>query len=102
MTIDDVHNRSMSRTYNVAEARAHFSELIEKALAGEEIVIAKAGKPLIRLTPVNLEPRRPGSARHWQIPTDLFLEPMSEEELDIAEGALNDEWCRSLPDHEQK
>jgi prevent-host-death family protein len=41
-------------TVNIHEAKTHLSQLIEKAVAGEEIVIAKAGKPLVRL--VALEP----------------------------------------------
>ena len=39
------------RTTNVAEAKAHLSLLIEKALAGEEVVISKHGKPLVKLIP---------------------------------------------------
>jgi prevent-host-death family protein len=87
----------MERSYNVAEARAHFSELLDRAAAGEEIVIAKAGKPIVKLVPVKLEPRRPGTAKHWKIPHDLFLKPMSEEELAIAEGSLTDAFGISLP-----
>lgn len=37
---------------NIHQAKAQLSSLIEKALADEEIVIAKAGKPLARLTPI--------------------------------------------------
>lgn len=37
---------------NVYEAKAKLSALLDKALAGEEVVIARAGKPLARLTPV--------------------------------------------------
>jgi prevent-host-death family protein len=51
--------------YNIAEAKARFSELVERALAGDDVVIAKANKPLLRLVPY-LAPRqtlRPGSAR---------------------------------------
>lgn len=39
------------RSTNVAEAKAHLSMLIEKALAGEEVVISKHGKPLVKLVP---------------------------------------------------
>jgi prevent-host-death family protein len=38
----------------IAEAKAHFSALVERAEAGEEIVIARRGKPVARLVP---EPR---------------------------------------------
>lgn len=47
---------------NVQEAKTHLSELIERVRRGEEIIIAKAGKPVARLSPVvqQSEPRRPG------------------------------------------
>ena len=50
---------------NVAEAKARFSELIRKAVAGEQVVIARDGKPLVRIAPLNDPPgwREPGSAR---------------------------------------
>ena len=37
---------------NIHEAKTNLSKLLEKALNGEEIVIAKAGKPLVRLVPI--------------------------------------------------
>lgn len=49
--------------YNVYEARAHFSRLIERAATGEEIVIARAGEPLAKLGPYKHEPRVPGAIR---------------------------------------
>lgn len=36
----------------IHEAKTHLSKLIQKALAGEEVIIAKAGKPVVRLVPV--------------------------------------------------
>lgn len=52
--------------YNVAEAKANLSKLLKKAQRGEEVVIAKDHKPLVKLVPVE-QPgggkRRPGSAR---------------------------------------
>jgi hypothetical protein len=42
-------------------------------------------------------PRQPGVRRHWQIPDDLFLEPMDEEDLRAAEGADTDDFGMSLP-----
>ena len=38
---------------NIAEAKAHFSEIIQKALLGEEIIIAKGHKPLVKLVPIS-------------------------------------------------
>jgi len=51
--------------FNVAEAKARFSQLIQKALAGEDVVIAKDNKPLVRLVPIRRLTRRrqPGSAK---------------------------------------
>ena len=46
---------------NVHEAKTHLSKLLERVVAGEEIVIGKSGKPLARLVPYREEtPRRPG------------------------------------------
>ena len=47
----------MSTQVNIHEAKTHFSRLVERAAAGEEIVIAKAGQPRARLVP--LEHPRP-------------------------------------------
>lgn len=49
--------------YNVAEAKANFSTLVRKALQGEEVVIARDNKPLLRLVPVGVPSRTPGSAK---------------------------------------
>ena len=54
------------KQYNIAEAKSHFSELVKRALLGEEILIARDNKPLLKLTPINTVPpkkRSPGSAR---------------------------------------
>lgn len=76
---------------NIHEAKSQLSKLIESALAGEEIIIAKAGKPLVKLIPYQekLEPRTPGG---WEgkvimsddfddeLPPDLLVGFMREEE----------------------
>ena len=58
--------------FNVAEAKARFSELVQKAVSGEEVVIAKDNRPLLRLVPLAgpAGKRRPGSAqgRVWMAP----------------------------------
>jgi prevent-host-death family protein len=50
---------------NVHQAKTHLSRLIDRAAAGEEIVIGKAGKPMARLVPYREQrsPRRPGALR---------------------------------------
>jgi prevent-host-death family protein len=70
---------------NIHEAKARLSELLDRALAGEEIVIARAGKPLARLMPLESQrPRKPGTAK-GRI-TGEFFEPLPPEELDAWEG----------------
>jgi prevent-host-death family protein len=39
-------------TYNIYEAKTNFSRLVEEATHGEEVVIAKAGEPVLRLVPI--------------------------------------------------
>lgn len=50
---------------NIHEAKTHFSRLIERVLQGEEITIAKGGRPVARLVPVESRKsyRTPGTAR---------------------------------------
>ncbi len=43
---------------NIHEAKTHLSRLIERAEAGEEVVIARAGKPAVRLVPYVEEPKK--------------------------------------------
>ena len=43
--------------FNIAEAKARFSELVQKALLGEEVIIAKDHKPLLKLVPLESSPR---------------------------------------------
>ena len=47
----------MSETINLYEAKSHLSELVERAAGGEEITIAKAGKPKARLVPLEARKR---------------------------------------------
>jgi prevent-host-death family protein len=44
---------------NIYEAKSHFSRLLREVAAGEEVIIAKDGKPIARLVPVREGPRRP-------------------------------------------
>ncbi len=51
-------------TVNIAEAKARLPELVRRAGAGEEILIARDHRPVARLVPLGeAGPRRPGSAR---------------------------------------
>ncbi|HUQ78296.1 MAG TPA: type II toxin-antitoxin system Phd/YefM family antitoxin [Patescibacteria group bacterium] len=48
----------MHDVVNIHDAKTHFSKLIERVLAGEEITIARAGKPVARLSAIVDRPRR--------------------------------------------
>ena len=51
--------------YNIAQAKAKLSELVDRAMSGEEVVIARDNKPLLKLVPYEDRRRKlkPGSAR---------------------------------------
>jgi len=50
---------------NISDAKTHLSALIEKVMAGEEVIIGKAGKPVAKLIRYerSTEPRRPGALK---------------------------------------
>lgn len=50
---------------NIAEAKAQFSRLVQKAMMGEEVIIARDNKPVLKLVPIEApsKPRKPGTAR---------------------------------------
>lgn len=78
----------MSVGVNIHEAKTHLSRLLERALGGEEIVIMKAGKPLVRLMPVASGPirRKIGTAKgEFQVPDD-FDAPLPDHVLDEFEA----------------
>jgi prevent-host-death family protein len=52
----------MADAVNIHEAKTHLSRLVERVEAGEEILIARAGRPVARLVPLRsqLSPRQPG------------------------------------------
>jgi len=57
-------SRKSPTQVNIAEAKARFSELVRRALAGGEVVIAKDNRPILRLVPLEQrQPRKPGSAK---------------------------------------
>ena len=72
----------MPVTVNVHDAKTQFSRLLEQAHAGQEIILAKAGKPYARLMPLapKAGKRRPG--RLSGKIDDAFFEPLPAEEID--------------------
>ena len=70
---------------NIHEAKLHLSRLLERAHAGEEIILAKAGKPYARLMPLAPKRRRGGQLPSLVVGPEFF-EPLPEEELRAWEG----------------
>ena len=64
--------------FNVAEAKARLSQLVQKALDGEDVVIARDNKPLVKLVPVRRTTRRPGSAKGQVTMSKDFGAPLEE------------------------
>jgi prevent-host-death family protein len=70
----------MAELVNIYEAKTHLSKLLERVEAGEEIVIARNGRPIARLVPEQRrrEPRVPGSLAGQIWMSDDFDEPDEE------------------------
>jgi prevent-host-death family protein len=64
---------------NIHEAKTHLSRLVERVAAGEEIVIARSGKPVAKLVPFQ-EPREP---RRWGSMRGVFEIPEGFDEPDL-------------------
>ena len=74
-------------TVNIHHAKTQLSRLVDRAAAGEEIVIAKAGRPKARLVPLaNPAPRTPGAFQADIRMDDAFWEPLPAAELIAWEG----------------
>jgi prevent-host-death family protein len=75
------------KTINIHEAKTHLSRLVEEAVAGEEIIIAKAGRPYVRLVPCVPE-QTPRTLGGWEgrvrIADDFDTTP--DELIDLFEG----------------
>lgn len=81
----------------VHQAKTQLSQLIARAEAGEEIVIARGREPAVRLTPVGKPaPKRQfGSMKGlYEIPDAFFFDPLPEDELRLYEGADDEDPAR--------
>ena len=75
----------MEKPINIHEAKTHLSRLVERVEAGEEITLARAGRPVARLVPYRArrEPRRPGL---WK--DQVWIGPGFDEPLPDFDAAL--------------
>ena len=71
----------MTKTVNIHEAKTHLSRLVERAHGGEEIILAKAGKPYAKLVPIDPSVRCRQPGRLAGRITEAFFEPLPEDEL---------------------
>lgn len=68
MTVDQV---------NIAEAKTRFSELVQKAMLGEEVIVSKENKPVVKIVPIKPANRKPGTGKGiWMAPD--FDEPLED------------------------
>ncbi len=78
----------MARPINIHQAKTHLSRLVERAAAGEEIIIARAGKPVARLVSYQA-PRGKRRLGVWRGKIEIapdFDAPLPDEILDLFEG----------------
>ena len=70
-------------TVSVHEAKTHLSRLIERVLAGEEVIVARNREPVIKLVPATPAPstRRAGRLKGKINIDDRFFEPLPDDEL---------------------
>lgn len=70
---------------NIHEAKTHLSRLLEKVTAGEEVIIAKAGKPVAKLVPIKSAPKKRawGTAKGDFVVPDDFNDPLPKEIEDL-------------------
>lgn len=72
----------VQNTVNIHEAKTHLSRLIERVSGGETIIIAKAGKPRVMLTPLPAQKvRKPGRFAGEIDLMDKFFDPLPAEDL---------------------
>jgi prevent-host-death family protein len=73
---------------NIHEAKTNLSRIVDEVAAGAEVIIAKAGKPMARLTPIEapIKAKKLGQLKgRIKVPTD-FNAPLDEETLAQFEG----------------
>ncbi|MCB1986329.1 MAG: type II toxin-antitoxin system Phd/YefM family antitoxin [Burkholderiales bacterium] len=77
-------------TINIHEAKTHLSRFVEQAAAGEEIIIAKAGKPMAKLVPLVSTPSRRtlGMFKGKLNVPDDFDSPLSDEAVKLFENSI--------------
>jgi prevent-host-death family protein len=76
----------MAIQVNVQDAKTRLSELLVRVEHGEEVTIARSGKPIAKLVPVEAPKRPSGFMPNLGIPDSFFFDPLPEDELRLWEG----------------
>lgn len=78
----------MSSIINIHEAKTHLSRIIDEVAAGAEVIIAKAGKPMARLTAIEatVRPKRLGLLKGKIKVADDFNSPLDDDVIAGFEG----------------
>jgi len=73
----------MTVQVNIYEAKSKLSQLINQVIAGEEIIVAKSGKPVAKIVPLEkpIQDRKPGTAKGKIIIADDFDAPLPDDIL---------------------
>ena len=87
-TLTTLSNIMPETLLNLYEAKTSLSKLVDRAASGEEIIIAKAGRPLAKLVPLHHKPptRKPGGWKGKLSIADDFDAPLPKTLLDAFEG----------------
>jgi prevent-host-death family protein len=74
----------VKKTHSIHDAKTHLSRLVERAEAGDEVIIARGKTPVVRLTPLKAKAprRRFGAMRGRAKVTRAFFEPLPPDELE--------------------
>jgi prevent-host-death family protein len=68
---------TMDEQYKLADVKARFSEIVQKAMLGETITVTKENRPVVKIVPIKPASRMPGTGKGiWMAPD--FDEPLSD------------------------
>jgi prevent-host-death family protein len=68
---------TMIEPYKLVDAKAHFSEIIQKVMLGKSIIVTKENRPVVKIVPIKPATRTPGTGKGiWMAPD--FDEPLAD------------------------
>ena len=68
---------ALSDEYKLADAKARFSEIVQKAMRGESIIVTKENRPVVKIVAIKPAKRTPGTGKGiWMAPD--FDEPLAD------------------------